>query len=417
MTPLALTLRRGETTAIPIRLESASLAYAPIERIERRAPVRIHAPAHGLPDGWRAALANARGLTELNARKNPPEESAYRRINRLDANTLEINDINAAGFSEHIPGTGQLVYRPPLPLVQFAGARMQVKDAVGGNALAAFATACDGEALAGALEIDIPNNAIWLRLTAGESRALAFDAGVFDIELLRPDGGVLAICAADSTLAVLPEITTTECAAVSAIKTLSIAPGEDFRYWLQLQQTVFDWRPINAITNAAPLRLDVPAHGVPDGWFPVWIDFPGHDADLTGQATAIDPATLEFNAINGTDLPAYESGGYIRYRRPLANPESLTWQGAITRQDGAGAPIALEISVQSTLKTLTLAASRARLDSLGDGPLALELDAVDASGRLMHAFSALIDRRGAGAYIAEHPPGSAIVILNRPLGG
>src|SRR5574338_981608 len=98
---LNLTIRKGSTIRIPIRVESGEWDYAPITTIENTAPVRITAPSHGVPDGWRAAVMNAKGLADLNAENNPPKDAELRKITRTDGNTVEINDINAAGFKAH----------------------------------------------------------------------------------------------------------------------------------------------------------------------------------------------------------------------------------------------------------------------------------------------------------------------------
>lgn len=52
---LKLTIRRGASEDIPIRVESDVLVYKPITGIAASAPISITAVAHGLKDGWRAA--------------------------------------------------------------------------------------------------------------------------------------------------------------------------------------------------------------------------------------------------------------------------------------------------------------------------------------------------------------------------
>lgn len=56
---------------------------------------------------------NAKGLVDLNAENSPPKDAELRKITRIDANTVEINDINAAGFKAHVKlalykGKGQI---------------------------------------------------------------------------------------------------------------------------------------------------------------------------------------------------------------------------------------------------------------------------------------------------------------------
>ncbi len=204
MKKLTLTIRRGATAAIPVRVESPVLSYAQITTIANTAPVRITAVGHGIPDGWRAAVMNAKGLTQLNAQNNPPKDSELRPVVVVDADMVEINAFNAAGLKAHTAGTGQLAYYVPLDLAPYSGARMDVKSSVKGGVLATFNTAD------GTLELDNTTKAVWLKLSDSESLVLPAKDYVFDIELLRTGGGVEAICTADSVLTVLPEVTTTE---------------------------------------------------------------------------------------------------------------------------------------------------------------------------------------------------------------
>jgi hypothetical protein len=197
---LSLCVRRGATVGVPIRLESSTWQYASISAIAQSAPVRITATAHGIPDGWRVAVMNVVGMTELNVGGNPPKDHELRRVRAVDADTVEINDVNAAGFRAYNSG-GQLAWYAPHDLSAYEGARMQVRNKIGGTLLAEFTT------LAGTLEIDTSNASLWLKLTEAQSKALLFKSGVFDIEMLRVGGDVDAICSNDSTLTVLAEVT------------------------------------------------------------------------------------------------------------------------------------------------------------------------------------------------------------------
>lgn len=198
---LELTIRRGETVALPIRVESDTVVYKAISAIAQSAPVRVTSAAHGLPDGWRAAVANVKGMTELNATGNPPKDSELRRVTVVDPNTVEFNALNAAGFKPYVSG-GQLVYYKPFVLTGYTSAKLQVKDKVGGSVLLTLST------LTGELEIDTARNAVWIKLSATASASLTFRKGVFDIELRDEAGVVAPLCSADSVLIVQPEVTT-----------------------------------------------------------------------------------------------------------------------------------------------------------------------------------------------------------------
>lgn len=201
MHKLDLTIRRGETVNLPIRVESSTLVYKAISAVPSTAPLRLTVTDHGLPDGWRAAIANVKGPTELNAENSPPKDKELRTASRVDDNTVEFNAVNAAGMKAYVSG-GQLVYFAPHDLSAYTSARLVVKDKVGGTTLADFSTA-DSE-----LELDPSAQALWLRLTDEATEALTFDKGVFDIELTDGASAVTALCSADSTFVITPEVTT-----------------------------------------------------------------------------------------------------------------------------------------------------------------------------------------------------------------
>jgi hypothetical protein len=197
---LSLTVRRGASEDIPIRVESDVLVYVDITGIAASAPISITAPAHGLTDGWRAAVMNS-GVPEIDTNWDDPLDDALRRITWIDADTIEFNDVNGISFTPYTAG-GQLVYREPLDLSQFVEARMNVKASVTGPILATY------KHTTGELLIDMVTKALRLTLDTTDTSALTAGKRVFDIEMVRADGSVFPICSAKSALTVLPEITT-----------------------------------------------------------------------------------------------------------------------------------------------------------------------------------------------------------------
>ncbi|MEF8708237.1 MAG: hypothetical protein V5B38_04870 [Candidatus Accumulibacter propinquus] len=200
MKALSLSLRLGATADIPIRVESDELTFAPITAMTKSAPVNISSTANGIPDGWRAAVLNAGGMTELNAAWNAIRDSDFRRLAVIDVNTIAFPGVTSAGFRTYTTG-GELAYYTPKDLAGYTGARMDIKRAVGGTVLASLNTTD------GTIEIDAPNSAVWLHVTPTTLVDLTAGDYVFDIELI--DGtDVLALCSADSVLHLLPEVTT-----------------------------------------------------------------------------------------------------------------------------------------------------------------------------------------------------------------
>ena len=190
-------IRIGASADIQIRIETEEVVFAPISSISRSAPARVVTQeAHGLLDGWRASVVDAKGMVAIN-------DVRPTSVSVVDTTTIDLDGVSTLGMSAHTADSGALKWYAPKDLSGYTGARMDLKRAVGDTAVLSLHT--DD----GTLEIDAASSSVWVRLP---ETALS-DAGVsardyyFDIELIRADG-VDAICAATSVATVLPEITT-----------------------------------------------------------------------------------------------------------------------------------------------------------------------------------------------------------------
>lgn len=198
---LKLPIRKGETIAIPLRIESDTLTYKPITNISKSAPVTITAASHGLQNGWKAAVMNAGGMKQINCDGNPPDDAEMAPVTVVDSNTIQFNRINATGYSSYTSG-GHLACYAPLDLSAYSTGRMSIKDSVGGTEILSLTTANSR------IELDAATNTLWIRLTDEDSAAITATSGVFDIELETASGEVKAVCSADSEVEFLPEVTT-----------------------------------------------------------------------------------------------------------------------------------------------------------------------------------------------------------------
>lgn len=150
---------------------------------------------------------------------------------------------------------------------------------------------------------------------------------------------------------------------------LRIIQGATLRKPLLLMQPRFEYRPITAIQKTAPLRLTVPAHGMPAGW-PCWIEgvtgWSALNRDKQRErfrlATLVDADTVEFNELNGTTQNA--SGGHLVYRLPL---------------DMTGASARMQIRDTAGALLLELSTDSGGLQVDGPGRLLLELTATQTA--------------------------------------
>ena len=198
-----LTILQGKTFSLPIRWETTPIVYKPITAIERSAPVVITCPSHGVPDGWRAAVVSAKGMTELNATGNPPTDKDYYVATVLTPDTLEFNAISSANFKAYSSG-GYLAYNTPAPLNSYTG-RIKIKDKVGGAVLAS-SEADDAPLNVLEVLVDDDTKLVTLTISAEATADFTFTKGVYDLELVSPNGVVTSLL--QGKVSVTKEITT-----------------------------------------------------------------------------------------------------------------------------------------------------------------------------------------------------------------
>lgn len=193
-------LRRGATYVLPVRWETTPWLYAAITSISLTAPVAITIAAHTIPDGWRVAVVDAKGLTQLNAKNNPPKASDMRRATVVSATQIQFNDISAAAFGKHQAGSGYLAWLTPHSLAGYT-ARMQIRDRVGGTVLVSLTSAPSG-----GIALDDGGKVIEITITAEQSEAFAWTSAVYDLELVSAAGKVTALL--EGAVSVSGEVTT-----------------------------------------------------------------------------------------------------------------------------------------------------------------------------------------------------------------
>jgi hypothetical protein len=201
MEKLSIELRRGASANIPIRIETGTLAFKSITGMSNTAPLRVTCVGHGLPEGWRVAFMNT-PWDEINTAWDSMNDSALRAITVVTADTFDVVGLNSAGFTTYTSG-GQIAYYPSLDLSQFSSARMDIKTKVGGTLLGSYTTAN------GLLQLDTVNKVVRFIPTVADTLLLKAGSWVFDMELVTAGGDVTAACSPDSTVTVLPEVTTT----------------------------------------------------------------------------------------------------------------------------------------------------------------------------------------------------------------
>lgn len=192
------TIYQGRTFRYTVRPETLPIVYKPITNITQTAPVAITAVGHGLATGWSAAVTNVKGMTEINATPNALRSTDFKQVTVVDADTVTLNSVDAAGFSAYTSG-GYLAYYTPIDLAG-AVARFDIRDRVGGTLLYSMSSA------GSTIVLDNTLHLIGLEIPATASDDFTFLSAVGDLEVEYADGRVDVLLIAD--IAVVREVTT-----------------------------------------------------------------------------------------------------------------------------------------------------------------------------------------------------------------
>jgi hypothetical protein len=179
-----LVFQQGSSYTLEVRWEQKEYTFKPITAITKAAPPVITATSHGVPDNWRVAMTNIRGMTELNAANDPTVVAAdFYEVNVLTGNTLELKNVDATGFGTYVSG-GILRYYPPVDLTGYT-ARMDIRQTLTATTTLLSLTTGNGR-----IAIDTANYVITLDLTAAETEALTFSSAVYSLEMVGPSSDV-----------------------------------------------------------------------------------------------------------------------------------------------------------------------------------------------------------------------------------
>lgn len=186
-----LTIQKGKTFSRVLRWESSPLIYKPITGITQAAPAVVTATGHGIPDGWRAAIVSVGGMREINAavpgKGKVPLSGEFHKATFIDTNSFSLNEVNSLDFTAYTSG-GAVVYYTPVDLTGYT-ARMEIRDTeLAATVLLALNTSPPGPDTR--IVIDNAAKTITLTISATDTAAITFTAGVFDLELVSGTGVV-----------------------------------------------------------------------------------------------------------------------------------------------------------------------------------------------------------------------------------
>jgi repressor of nif and glnA expression len=139
--------------------------------------------------------------------------------------------------------------------------------------------------------------------------------------------------------------------------------GSTFSEVLRWESPVIVYKPITAITQAAPVVITATAHGAPVNWRVKLTNILGmtdlNSNDTYQVVTDTSSNTITINAINSLNYKAYISGGIVQYNQPVnltgftarmqirSDIDSQTVLAELTTANGG-------IVLDNTAKTITL---------------------------------------------------------------
>lgn len=183
---------QGNTFNEVMRWESEKKIYKPIIGITQAAPCIVTSTLHGVPDGWRIKITNVGGMTEINS------PDTYVKATKLDANSLELNDVNSVGYKAYTSG-GIIEFKEPVILTGYT-ARMQIREKIDSTTFIDELTTENG-----GITIDTTDYGIILDISATKTAAYTFNSAVYSLEMVSATGVVTTI--ATGTLTLVKEIT------------------------------------------------------------------------------------------------------------------------------------------------------------------------------------------------------------------
>ncbi len=163
---------------------------------------------------------------------------------------------------------------------------------------------------------------------------------------------------------------------------LVLERGRTFSEVLLCAGEPFVYKAITAITRAAPARLTVTGHGIPDGWPVAPVSVLGMtqinaELDSKGQpkassylpATVVDTDTIELNTVNSAGFSAYTSSGYLQFYTPTDLSAAIVRCVIKDRQGGTILQTLTSVAsagviIDDTAKTITLTLSAAAVTAL-----------------------------------------------------
>lgn len=201
-----LPLIEGKTFNVRVLwISEDTYIHVPIASMSATGPLVVATlTPHGMPDEWPVAVVGAKGLTELNTTSIPPAKKDFRMARKVDASSVEFNQLNGSLYGAHTASTGYLQFYAPMPV---AGTEpyFVVREGVDGAVL--LEAGWKEGVSDGRITINTTGNFYDITVPASALEALAWKKGVYEMETLDTGSGV-CYPVASGKIVVTPELAT-----------------------------------------------------------------------------------------------------------------------------------------------------------------------------------------------------------------
>lgn len=175
---------------------------------------------------------------------------------------------------------------------------------------------------------------------------------------------------------------------------ITLIKGKTFELALLYASDERVYVPITGVPSLAPVRLTLPAHGMPDNW-PFDIACVNRPSELNGRgyvAKVIDENTVEINDLLGSCWRPWAGGGVVVYQKP---DDIAGWQARSTWRRRINSPEAvltfhsdpaeqadgqIIVDPDSSSFTLVLGDEIAEALPLGEG--VFDVEGIDPDGKV-----------------------------------
>jgi hypothetical protein len=178
--------------------------------------------------------------------------------------------------------------------------------------------------------------------------------------------------------------------------------GETFLRVIRWETKPFIYKPITAISKAAPVAITATGHGLKTGWRAAVVSVQGmteinapnsppRDSDYH-LVTATSNDIVSLNEVNSSEYSTYTSGGYLQYYTPV---DLAGYSARMTVKNKVGGTVLLSltsglpdnrIAIDNTEHTITLTVSAADTDDLTFAAGVYDLEMVSPTGAVTTIF-------------------------------